>query len=327
MDESSNPLPSSNPAPPPAPSSIEDRFLDFLVALVVRVRNMSGRIHRFIPRLITILAMPISVAQIYLRANCNYLAAAIAFQVTLCLIPYLLLAAAIMGYMVSGNVDVTNYLMKYVHLNFQPLEASLKSVIEGIAKVKEQLGIIGLLGLLWTSRGLVFSIAFALDSIHGTVREKPLWRRWVDTTLVVCLATLLITASVVFSVGLTWVSQKSGVHVDEGYSLNAVSFPFSVIVSAIIFLAFYQILPQVRSSWLHSMIGALAGAFLWEFSKYLMIVYFAVESEKYQQIYGTLAVMVYVILWGYMFATGVLVGACTARRLDQEKRRSTYVAE
>lgn len=325
MDESADPLP--GPPPPPAPSSLEDRFLDFLVAVMVRVRAMSGRIHHYIPKLITVLAMPISVAQLYLRARCTYLAGAIACQVTLCLIPYLLLAAAIMGYMVSDNVEVVRYLTKYVHLNFQPLEESFTSVIAAIAKVKEQLGIIGMLGLLWTSRGLVFSIAFALDSINGTPREKPLWRQWVDTALVVCLATLLITASVVFTVALTWVSQKSGVHVDEGYSLNALSFPFNVGVSAIIFLAFYQILPQVRAGWFHSLIGALAGAFLWELSKYLMIVYFAVESTKYQQIYGTLAVMVYVILWGYMFATGVLVGACAARRLDQERRRSSYVAE
>lgn len=309
-----------------APASLDDRLVDLIVATVLRVRTLSARMNVLMPKLLAAMALPLSVIRMYARTRCNYLAAAIAFQVTLCLIPYLLLAASIMGYLAT-DIAVSDNLTNYIHLNFPTLKDSLASVIQGVTHMKEELGVIGLLGLFWTSRGLVFSIAFALDTIHGSPGEKALWRRLVDTMLVLLLATLLITASFVFSAALTWISKASGIALTEGYSLNAISFPFSVAVSTIIFMAFYQVLPQQRPSWWHAAIGGLTGAAFWELSKYGLIVYFALEATKYKEIYGTLAVMVYVILWGYLFATGVLIGACTAQRLDQDRRRKVYVAE
>ncbi len=306
-------------------ASLEDRFLDFLVSTLVRVRKMTGRVNAALPQIITFLALPISITQLYLRTRCNYLAAAIAFNVMLSLIPYLLVAAAILGYVVSGNAEIGKHLSRYVEINFPPYKDSLTSMIDGVSSVKSQLGFVGMLTLFWTSRQMVFAASFALDTIHGRPGEKAMWRKLLDTLIVICLATLLITGGVFFSVVLGWVSRITDLHLDEGAWLKTFSFPFAFVVSTVIFLAFYQILPQQRPSWMHSLIGAGVGAILWELSKLGLVGYFPWAFKN--EFYGPLAVGLYVILWAYLFATGMLVGACTAWRLDAEKKRTSYVAE
>ncbi len=356
---------------PESRASIEDRILDSLVALLLRARRASANLSARIPQIIAFLSLPISIVQLYLRSRSTYLAAAIASYVALSIIPYFLLAAAILGYMVEDTVvlrgggkpvtgllrraddesyllqergkreptviprsevleiqtPVVEHLQKYAEVNFPVVQQDMAPAIRGIAENKEGLTFVGLLLLIWTSRGLVFSVSFALNAIHGNQDEKPLWRGLVDTVLMVCLAALLITASIVFSIVLAWVSRLSGLHLDEGYTLKIITLPFSLVISGLVFLAFYQIVPQTRQRWTHSLIGAAVGAGVFEIAKYLLIAYFALRGESERVVYATMMLPIYITLWSYLFATGVLLGACTSRRLDEERKRATYLAE
>ena len=82
----------------------------------------------------------------------------------------------------------------------------------------------------------------------------------------------------------------------------------ALIISFSIFMAIYKLLPNTKTYWRFVWVGALLAAFLFEVSKGLFIWYLE-NFAQFDQLYGNLASVVILMVWTYICAMILIIGA------------------
>ena len=76
----------------------------------------------------------------------------------------------------------------------------------------------------------------------------------------------------------------------------------------LIFLLLYKMVPNTKTYWRYIWPGALLAAVLFETSKNLFILYLE-RFASYQNVYGSLAPVIVLLLWAFVSSFIVLMGA------------------
>jgi membrane protein len=84
----------------------------------------------------------------------------------------------------------------------------------------------------------------------------------------------------------------------------------SVVALSICFLAtLYHVSLPIRSSWLYNLPGATFSLLMWVFGSYLLRLALTATAGESRSIYGPLSAPITVLLWLYLVAFAVLIGA------------------
>ncbi len=97
--------------------------------------------------------------------------------------------------------------------------------------------------------------------------------------------------------------------------LNAAYWPVVVILSIAFLTTLYHWSVPVRTSWRHDLPGAVLAFTIWVLGSYLLRI--TLQTAK-TSIYGPLAAPIAVLLWLYLTALAVLVGAALNAAFDRE---------
>jgi membrane protein len=76
----------------------------------------------------------------------------------------------------------------------------------------------------------------------------------------------------------------------------------------VVFLLLYKLIPNTRTYWRDVWPGALLAAILFEFARYLFIVYIN-SFANYQLLYGSIASIIALLVWIYYSAFIMILGA------------------
>ena len=96
-----------------------------------------------------------------------------------------------------------------------------------------------------------------------------------------------------------------------------------VIVICICFLAtLYHVSVPVRTNWRFNLPGAMFSLVAWIVGSYLLRWVLTVTAADSRSIYGPLAAPIAVLLWLYLVAIAVLIGAAVNARSTTSSRRS-----
>ncbi|MBI5968168.1 MAG: YihY/virulence factor BrkB family protein, partial [Deltaproteobacteria bacterium] len=124
------------------------------------------------------------------RDNAFFLARGLAFDVLVCLIPAVFLLFILFGFLFDSQKETIQYMTTYmkpmIPFSSQQVLRSLFSVV----KAKKILGVVGIIGLLWTLSRVFGSIRTVLDAVFevehlGRIAESSrphpggAWRRTV----------------------------------------------------------------------------------------------------------------------------------------------------
>jgi membrane protein len=82
----------------------------------------------------------------------------------------------------------------------------------------------------------------------------------------------------------------------------------SFLVALVVFCMIYKYMPNTRTSWSYILPGAILAAFLFEAAKYAFIIYLN-NFANYQDIYGSLASVIILLVWIYYLALILVLGA------------------
>lgn len=92
----------------------------------------------------------------------------------------------------------------------------------------------------------------------------------------------------------------------------------AVVVLCICFLAtLYHVSVPVRTNWTFNLPGATFSLIVWIFGSYLLREFLTVTSADSKSIYGPLAAPIAVLLWLYLVALAVLIGAAVNASFDK----------
>ena len=262
--------------------------------------------------------------------HCSLLAAAIAYYVLFSFIPLVTLILAVFGFVMRNPQSQQNTVDGI--LRVMPLGQSLIS--DSIRTVSAQSGtltVIGLLGLIWASAGMFGAVRSALDiawnvpTRHGFIRQK------------------VVDLGAMFGLGILMVISMAGtILVHFVQTLNLLSgTPFAGSLAAVFtvvalllpavfsfaaFLLTYRKVPNVQHRTSDVWPGALLATILFELSKHGFAFYVA-HFNRYQAVYGALGGVMLFMLWTYLSAMILLIGAEFASEFEKGHRKEPAGSE
>ena len=244
--------------------------------------------------------------------HCLLLAAGIAYYVLFSFIPLMTLALAIFGFIMRDPQAQQGALGR--SLPAVPLSENL--IIDAIRSASAQKGtlsLIGLIGLIWASSGMLGAVRSALNIVwgvepeHGFVKQQLL-----DVGAALGLGILMgvsmagtILAHVVHTLSLRSAPVLVG-PLRALFTIAGVLLP--AMVSFVVFLLIYRAVPNVKHRTSDVWPGALLATVLFELSKHGFAFYVS-HFNSYRAAYGVLGGVMLFMLWTYLAAIILLVGA------------------
>ncbi len=255
----------------------------------------------------------------FLAADGFFLSAGLAFFFLVTLIPLVLIGVSMVGFVLSSR-QAEEVVIGQLARNFPVYKREIALTLRRIVETRRVSGALGMVTLLFFATPLFSASRLVLDRIIGVRGGGSFLRRvFVDMGLVLALCVLLFLATVVtwiYQWLLVFVLQPAGMPTDW---MNAASTALSVAFAVGLFYLAYRYVPHHRIRPRAAFIGALSGALLWEVAKQLFRLYIR-GVGVYDQIYGTLGVLVACVMFVYYSAIVFTFGGAYAAALDSRRR-------
>ena len=251
--------------------------------------------------------------------NCTQMAAAISYYVLFSLFPLLIFLVGILGLFLQDSQlqrDVVNNVLDFVPLSEDKGREQVTEAVKGVAGVGSgALGLFGLLGMAWSASSMFGIIRRSLNKTYDLDYRRPLvQQKLLDLAMVAALG-LFFLASVAATGFLRVVRQRSediprlGDVADQaGLVWDAASFLLPLIMSFAAFMLLYWLVPAARIRPRDVWPGALVSAFLFDTAKIGFSIYLE-HFSSYDLVYGSLGAVASFLVWIYIGANIMLLGA------------------
>lgn len=191
-----------------------------------------------------------------------------------------------------------------------PVAADLvQANVERILAARSTVGILAVAGLLWSASGVFSAIYRAVNRAWGNSRARFFWADKIFGLVVVLVFGLLLVvttlASTIFSVLQSWI---------PSFLVNAaglwrwLSTLLPPLVTAATFIMLYRIIPRNGVTWRDVWLGGLVAGLVWEAARRLYAWYLS-NVASYSLIYGSVGAIIGFLLWAYLSAMILLLGA------------------
>lgn len=279
----------------------------------IKIRIMEHRTTKFV----------VALAREIGQDDISNMAASVSYYAFLSLFPLLLSLLAIFGLFFPSE-SILEQLINLVG-NFLPgSRGILENNISEIVRLSGALGIVGIIGLMWSGSGVFSAINQAINRAWDIKYEHPFYIRKPREFLMLFIAGILIVLSIGATTLLSQIGRInlpiSGAIVNIGTAILALFF------SLVVFTLTHKFTPLNRISWRHVWPGAVLSTFLFEAAKTLFVFYLN-NFNRYDVIYGSLASVIILLVWIYFSAFILLLGAEFSSLLFRLKREGESVTD
>ena len=268
----------------------------------------------------------------YVADNGNLSAAAVSFFVFLSLIPLLLLAIAIGGFVLGSPGRAEHIVLEAINSVAPGLASGwgLDSVRAAVDEIVAGRGVatgLGLVTLLWIGTTVMASLEQAIN-VAWRLGQRGFVRRRLLALVVLLAAYALLVVSFVLTASLSAARSMDirvfGVLPSSWpwiWTLAAYIIPLALSVGT--FTLVYKVLPNTRVEWRVAFAGGVFAGMAWELAKHLFSLYVS-NYAYYSAIYGSLAGIILLLVWIYFSSIVAILGAEVAsvyagRRSSQER--------
>jgi membrane protein len=247
----------------------------------------------------------------------THLAAMVAYFALLSFVPLIFLALSLLG--LAHRADASDFLVRELKRAFPG--SSLQSILTLVHRVQDNaaaLGIIGGIGLLWSSLSLFSSLESAFNIVYGRPNRPFLRGKIVAAALMASVLVTLFASLVVGALGVEVIKRYAPGFVGD----QAIAYVLSVAVSLLgvfVFLvAVYRLLPNAPLTVREVLPGSVMGAIVLEASFQVLPVFVRLADVNVTlRVLGGPAIL---LLWLYLMANVIVLGAelnwWTARRRE-----------
>lgn len=243
-------------------------------------------------------------------------AAAIAYYSLLSLFPLLLAAASIAAYFVEPEEAVSRFTMLFGEFVPQG-EGQIERIVQEAIAARGTTGFLSTLTLLWSGSRVFAALTIALNVAYDSDETYGFFKR------------LLVELVILLTVGLVFIlALASNFLIDLLWSLLRVLPARQGLVYAIIrqsvppallFIAFaliYRFVPRRKPSWLAALISGIVATLLFIIARPLFVGYIERFGEQ-NIIYGSIAIVIIMVLWAYIVALITLFGGELTAHIQQ----------
>ena len=175
------------------------------------------------------------------------------------------------------------------------------------------MGLVGLIGLFWTASSGIGAITRAINRTLEARRPHPAFLsrvRYFLTTVAISVFLILsvgVTASleVLANLDLTALSRLG---LEPGWIENLTGWLAGLLFAFVTFALVYKTTPYIATTWRQVIPGALLGAVVFELGKRAFLLYLGRVAD-FEAVYGSLSSIIVLLLWLYVSALVLLLGA------------------
>jgi len=244
--------------------------------------------------------------------NCLGLAAQLAYYFFLALFPALLFLVAIISFMpVGGLLDAITTMLARV----APGEV-LSIVREQLLKIANDkstgLLTLGMLGTIWSCSSGMTAIVDTLNQAYDIQESRPWWKvRFLAIGLTIALAIFIVTSLTLVLVGPT-LAEKAAVWAHMGpaftWTWKILQWPVVFALVSFAIATIYYFAPDAEQEWVYITPGSILATILWLVIS-LAFKFYIANFTSYTATYGLIGGAIVLMLWFYVSALAVLIGA------------------
>ena len=291
------------------PASLPRSSAPRVINTRVKQRRTSERLVRHGKR--AILGVPAWMIRGYREANAGDLAAAIAFNALVALVPTFLLLVAIAGFFLRDD----QVLETAVHTSLWALPPdAARDALKTVLDARRYSGIFGafsLLGFAWVGANFVSALARSMNRVYGVRGCGFKCERRRGFLIILLFAAFFLLASLAATVPTLFVGRHLGVYF-ETWRLAAapaqfVTYGVALLASLVLFVAIYRIVPNAGQKLADVWPGALTAATLFVVMAQAFPLYlrFFHSTNRFGQVFGLVSLL---ITWFYALAHVLLFG-------------------
>jgi membrane protein len=235
----------------------------------------------------------------------THLAAMVAYFALLSFVPLVFLALSLFG--LAHRAQASDFFIRELKHAFPG--TSVHSIIQLVHRVQNNaaaLGIIGGVGLLWSSLSFFSALESAFNIVYGLPNRAFLHGKGIAAALMASVLTTLFVSLVVGAFGGS-VLRHHLRFADSTAVADIVSFGASLAGVFVFLLVIYRWLPNTEVSWREALPGAIAGSLVLEVS-FLALPFF-VRHATVNVTLRTLGGPAILLLWLYVMANVIVFGA------------------
>ena len=236
----------------------------------------------------------------------THLAAMVAYFALLSFVPLVFLALALLG--LAHRAAASDFFVKELSRAFPG--SSLDSILSLVHKVQDNattLGIIGGIGLLWSSLSLFSALESAFNIVYGRPNRRFLQGKGLAAAVMVGSLVTLFASLVVGALGVEALKQYAPGFVSSAGVAYAVSIAVSLLGIFLFLFAVYLVLPNTQMTVRDALPGAVGAAIVLEASFQVLPVF-----VRYADVNVTLRALggpAILLLWLYLMANVIVFGA------------------
>lgn len=248
----------------------------------------------------------------FARHKASFLAATISYFAFLSLFPLLLFVISLLGFFLESS-KIQQQVFLYVHGVFPVSGQLIKSNLQAIIRQREGVGLVGLVGLLWTGTAVFSALEYALNTIVNVPTPRHFLKHRLLAFLLVLVGALLVSVSLAATSLASSLKGLLFFYVPDAGSalvllLPVASILVAVLTSVAIFFLTYFLVPNAHTAWSDLWLGAIAGGLIWEAAKRAFNWYLG-SLARYDALYGTLGAVIALLVWVYLSSLILLYGA------------------
>jgi membrane protein len=229
----------------------------------------------------------------------------VAYFALLSFVPLVFLALSLLG--LAHRAEASSFFIRELKHAFPG--TSLESIINLVRRVQNNaaaLGIIGGIGLLWSSLSFFSALESAFNIVYGLPNRRFFHGKGIAAALMASVLTTLFVSLVVGAFGGSVLKHHLR-FADSAAVADIVSFAASLAGVFVFLLVIYRWLPNTHVSFREALPGAVTGALVLEAS-FLALPFF-VRHASVNVTLRTLGGPAILLLWLYVMANVIVFGA------------------
>jgi membrane protein len=264
--------------------------------------------------------VPLSWAEIFKRTarevladNCLGLAAQLAYYFFLALFPALLFFVALLSFIpIAGLMDAVNATLARVTPSREVYDIIHDQIVRIAGDKNGGLLTIGVLGAIWSTSAGVGAIIETLNTAYDIQEGRPWWKvRLTSLGLTVALAVFIVLSFVLLIAGPVLAERVAvWMHVGPAFvwAWKVLQWPvvFGLVAFGVAIIYYYA--PDARQEWIWITPGSVLATLLWLVIS-LAFRFYVQHVTSYDAAYGAIGGVIVLLLWFYVSALAVLVGA------------------
>ena len=171
---------------------------------------------------------------------------------------------------------------------------------------------VGVLGAMWSSSAALVAIIGSLNRAYDIEEARPWWRvRLTAIALTLSLAVLGVASFSLIVMGPTilgHLAPRLGLGAAFEWAWTILQWPVAFFLVSTAIGLIYHFAPDAEQEWEWVTPGAVAATVLWVVASLVFKLYVS-NFADYNAMYGTAGAVMVVLLWFYMSALAILLGA------------------